>query len=90
MNCNFTTKNQNKIKSLLLTVAVVIFSCLAMSAWGQTTETFTSSGTWTVPAGVNQITIECWGAGGKGGDVQGDGLHYGHLSFQAGKSKGWR
>lgn len=73
MNCNFTTKNQNKIKSLLLTVAVVIFSCLAMSAWGQTeTQPFTSSQTWTVPAGVTQITIHGIGGGGGGGNA-----HYG-------------
>lgn len=28
---------------------------------------FTSSGTFTVPAGVTSITIECWGGGGAGG-----------------------
>jgi hypothetical protein len=30
-------------------------------------QTFTSSGTFTVPAGVTIITVECWGAGGAGG-----------------------
>jgi hypothetical protein len=34
--------------------------------WGQN-QTFTTSGTFTVPAGVTQVTIECWGAGGGGG-----------------------
>ena len=37
--------------------------------WGQTTETFGYTGSvvdWTVPAGVNSIDIECWGAGGAG------------------------
>jgi hypothetical protein len=29
--------------------------------------TFTSSGTWTVPEGVTQITAEAWGGGGAGG-----------------------
>ncbi|PKP36557.1 MAG: hypothetical protein CVT97_08720, partial [Bacteroidetes bacterium HGW-Bacteroidetes-14] len=33
--------------------------------WGQN-ETFTTSGTFTVPAGVTEITVECWGAGGGG------------------------
>lgn len=78
MNCNFTTKNQNKIKSLLLTVAVVIFSCLAMSAWGQTTVqnsdgSFTikyetpGSYNWTPPTNISQVLkIEAWGAGGGG------------------------
>ena len=38
-------------------------------SFGQTTRTltFTSSGTWTVPADVTQITVEAWGAGGAGG-----------------------
>jgi hypothetical protein len=33
-----------------------------------TSQTFTSSGTFTVPAGVYQVTAEAWGGGGKGGD----------------------
>ena len=38
-------------------------------SFGQTTRTltFTSSGTWTVPADVTEITVEAWGAGGAGG-----------------------
>jgi len=34
---------------------------------GDNTETFLASGTWTCPAGVTSIQIECWGAGGGGG-----------------------
>lgn len=38
------------------------------SATAQTTETFTSgTASWTVPAGVTSITVECWGGGGGGG-----------------------
>ncbi|MFN3753551.1 LamG-like jellyroll fold domain-containing protein [Flavobacterium sp.] len=33
-----------------------------------TSQTFNSSGTFTVPAGVHQVTVEAWGGGGKGGD----------------------
>ena len=33
----------------------------------QSTVTFTGSGTWTCPAGVTNIQVECWGAGGGGG-----------------------
>jgi len=36
--------------------------------WSQS-QTFTSSGTFTVPAGVSGITVEAWGAGGGGSDV---------------------
>ncbi len=38
-------------------------------SFGQTTRTltFTSPGTWTVPAGVTEITVEAWGGGGAGG-----------------------
>lgn len=32
------------------------------------TQTFTGSTTWTIPAGVTSLTIECWGPGGAGGD----------------------
>jgi hypothetical protein len=37
------------------------------SVYSQITQTFTTSGTFTVPAGVTSITVECWGGGGAGG-----------------------
>ena len=69
MNHNFTTKNQNKMKMLLLSFAVAFFSCISMNAWGQTTETITSSRNWTVPTGVYSVTLEAIGGGGGGGGV---------------------
>jgi hypothetical protein len=33
------------------------------------TLTFTTSGTFTVPAGISQITVQAWGGGGKGGST---------------------
>ena len=42
---------------------------------GITNQTFTSSGTFTVPFGVYQVTVEGWGGGGKGGD----GLNIGNV-----------
>ena len=37
-----------------------------------TTDTFTSSGTWTAPAGVTSVDVEVWGGGGGGGGGEGD------------------
>jgi hypothetical protein len=55
---NFTIKNKN----LLFT-----FSFLLINFFGYSqTKTFTTSGTFTVPAGVTSIQIEAWG-GGAGG-----------------------
>ncbi|MFZ5858219.1 MAG: MBG domain-containing protein [Chloroflexota bacterium] len=33
--------------------------------------TFTTSGTWVAPAGVNTVTVEVWGGGGRGGSISG-------------------
>lgn len=37
---------------------------LLVYSTADTSQTFTSSGTFTVPAGVSTLTVECWGAGG--------------------------
>jgi hypothetical protein len=41
--------------------------------FSQTTQTFTSNGTFTVPCGVTSITVRTWGAGGGGGSRNSDG-----------------
>ncbi|MDN3675234.1 T9SS sorting signal type C domain-containing protein [Flavobacterium branchiarum] len=41
-----------------------IFTCIY--SWSQTTNTFSTSGSFTVPAGLTLLTAECWGAGGSG------------------------
>ncbi len=40
-----------------------------MSKWAgcTSTATITTSGSWTAPAGITLITVECWGGGGGGG-----------------------
>ena len=43
-------------------------SSISTKVLGITFQTYTSSGTFTVPAGVYQVTVEGWGGGGKGGD----------------------
>ena len=48
-------------------------------------EIFNSSGTWTVPAGVSQITVFVWGAGGgAGGSESGGSGNYCAMSGQGG------
>jgi hypothetical protein len=37
-----------------------------------TTVTFSSSGSWTAPPGVISVTVQCWGAGGVGGESHSD------------------
>ena len=43
----------------------------------QTSQTFNTSGTFTVPAEVTSVTIECWGGGGAGGGAGGGSTHSG-------------
>jgi len=50
----------------------ILFLGLSNSSFAQTSS-FTSTGSYTVPAGVSIITIECWGAGGGGGNQSSNG-----------------
>ncbi len=54
----------------LRTITLFFVSAILASvhiSFGQTVQTFTTSGNFTVPSGVTSITVECWGAGGGGG-----------------------
>ncbi|MBP7167831.1 MAG: HYR domain-containing protein, partial [Bacteroidia bacterium] len=51
-------------KQILSLFALLCFINLSIA---QTTQTFSSSGTWQAPAGVTTLKVECWGGGGKGG-----------------------
>ncbi len=52
-------------------------SLLAIAAWllpslwaaAQVAQTFNSSGSFTPPAGVTQVVVECWGGGGRGSSI---------------------
>lgn len=47
---------------------LLLSAFFACYSFGQTTtQTFTASGTFTVPAGVNKVTVKAWGGGGGGG-----------------------
>ena len=70
---------KNAVKQLML-LAAFLMSFGVQQSWGQTTVTKTTAGSssWTCPAGVTSITIECWGGGGAGagaisGSVYGGG-----------------
>lgn len=52
---------------LSLIIFAAAFLQLNMNSVAQTTQTYTSSGEFTVPAGVATLQVECWGAGGGGG-----------------------
>jgi hypothetical protein len=54
---------------LVITMVTSFFSVSKISA--QTSQTFIATGTFTVPAGVTSIKVECWGGGGAGGGVTG-------------------
>ena len=52
---------------VLALVASMWVALPAQKAAAATTVTFTTSGSWTAPAGVTSITVEVWGGGGRGG-----------------------
>jgi hypothetical protein len=41
------------------------------TVFGTNSQTFPSNGTFTVPAGITEIVVECWGGGGSGGKAVG-------------------
>ncbi len=55
------TYTNKKIYALIGILLVTIIG------FAQSPQTFTSSSTWTCPAGVTSIQVEAWGAGGSGG-----------------------
>lgn len=65
LNCE-----KKSLKNTLTGLFLFLFTFLGFSdAFGQTTETITTTGagSWTVPCGVTSITVEAWGGGGAGG-----------------------
>lgn len=53
---------------------LIIALFLTSAGIAQVTETYNISGTFTVPAGVNSITVGCWGGGGAGGNRTSNGV----------------
>src|SRR5205809_2118880 len=53
-------------------ILCVLMALVGLRVCSQTSQTFSTSGTWTCPAGVTSITVECWGGGGAGGGATGN------------------
>jgi len=51
-------------------LAVPVLGLLLPSGLHAASQKFTSSGTFTPPAGITSVTVECWGGGGAGGSAQ--------------------
>ena len=69
---------QSFYKTTVKIIAAGLIVVLALAAVPARTAladsvTLTTSGNWTVPAGVTSITIECWGGGGGGGSRSSNG-----------------
>ena len=66
------TSFKNSINNLRTIVVPVLLFILLLTvfggkeAWAGST-TFTTSGTWSAPAGVTSVTVKAWGGGGAGG-----------------------
>ena len=52
------------VKTIIALLAMLVFPFINNA---QTVQTFTGNGTFTVPVGVTELTVEVWGAGGAGG-----------------------
>ncbi|MGN6531536.1 MAG: beta strand repeat-containing protein [Ginsengibacter sp.] len=53
--------------SLIIYLISLLYCFFPSSIYSQTVSTITTSGTWTVPAGVTSVKVEGWGGGGAGG-----------------------
>lgn len=65
----FLKTNFSSLKLLCLLALVTMFGVSGVKA--QSPQTFSTTGTWTCPAGVTSVQVECWGAGGAGGSAVG-------------------
>ncbi len=61
-------------KKIVFTINLLFITVFGIS---QTSQTYSTSGTFTVPAGVTSIQVEAWGGGGKGGSKVSGNATYG-------------
>jgi uncharacterized protein (TIGR02145 family) len=86
-NSFFLFMKHNLITKLLVLIAC---ACFIGNGWGQTLigaspYTVPATGTYTIPAGVTSITVQCWGGGGGGGGAK---YNFFTASFDAGGGGG--
>jgi hypothetical protein len=73
LHANSTLKHNPRLRMLCekapAMILLLLFLVIPVSFLQAQTQsvTFTTSGTWIVPAGVTEIAVEVWGAGGRGG-----------------------
>jgi hypothetical protein len=76
---------QFHLKALKL-ISASAFILTGISSYSQTTFSYTGSlQTYTVPAGVTQIRLECWGAQGSGGNGGNGGYARGDMNVTPGQ-----
>ena len=59
-----------KITILMRLLVCIFLISFSTKLNAQTSQTYTSSGTFVVPAGVTSVQVEAWGGGGRGGSRQ--------------------
>ena len=64
-----TAKSFQSRSPLAATLTLALFTLTANSA-SAVSQKFLTTGTFTPPAGITSITVECWGGGGAGGSAQ--------------------
>ncbi len=67
-NCQHPNQSCPKIFIKIVSF-LFLWAFYSTPALSQIVQTFNSSGTFTVPAGVTFVTVECWGGGGGSGGV---------------------
>jgi hypothetical protein len=77
MKQNYQAKNNSNARLAIVNTKLFTFLTLALllalnigNGWGQvtvSTNTLSGNFTWICPPGVTSVTVECWGAGGRGG-----------------------
>src|SRR5690606_494126 len=63
-----------KIAILSLSLSFVLFNVfLSSKAYSQSTQNFTTNGTFITPAGITSVTVQAWGGGGSGSNITSNG-----------------